>query len=319
MSISRITFLSLMLAFWLPLLAGKMAPVQAGANPPCTVSMTNVSFGSFSLTSSNVDTTATMSATCPSGGGPDQYVCLSIEAGSSGDATSRKMLNGSDTLRYDLYKDAARTQLWGSWESGYAGTGTQTIVVRGSTVNLTVYARVFGSQSSPAGSYTSTFTVSPYLSSKDNTGGPSCPRTENTHNSSFTVSATVLASCSVSASNLNFGTTGLLTSNIDAANSLSVTCATGTAYNVGLSAGNGSGATMAARKMTKASTTNTTTYSLYRNAARTQVWGTTIGTDTQSGTGTGSAQSLTVYGRVPSQTTPPPGVYTDTIVVTVTY
>jgi spore coat protein U-like protein len=71
--------------------------------------------------------------------------------------------------------------------------------------------------------------------------------------------------------------------------------------------------------MTKASTSNTTTYSVYRNSGHSQVWGNTTGTDTQSGTGTGSSQSLTVYGRVPSQTTPPPGIYTDTIVVTVTY
>nr|WP_281033880.1 spore coat protein U domain-containing protein [Mesorhizobium sp. M4B.F.Ca.ET.049.02.1.2] len=36
-------------------------------------------------------------------------------------------------------------------------------------------------------------------------------------------------------------------------------------------------------------------------------------------TGVGTAQNLTVYGRVPPQTTPSPGVYTDTVIVTVTY
>jgi spore coat protein U-like protein len=48
-------------------------------------------------------------------------------------------------------------------------------------------------------------------------------------------------------------------------------------------------------------------------------WGSTVGTNTESGTGTGSTQSLTVYGRVASQTTPNPGTYSDTIVVTVAY
>ena len=33
----------------------------------------------------------------------------------------------------------------------------------------------------------------------------------------------------------------------------------------------------------------------------------------------GAAQPLTVYGRVPPQTTPSAGVYTDTVVVTITY
>ncbi|UWU14363.1 spore coat protein U domain-containing protein [Rhizobium sullae] len=38
-----------------------------------------------------------------------------------------------------------------------------------------------------------------------------------------------------------------------------------------------------------------------------------------SGDGNGAAQLLTVYGRVQPQTTPSPGVYTDTVVVIVTY
>lgn len=64
---------------------------------------------------------------------------------------------------------------------------------------------------------------------------------------------------------------------------------------------------------------NTVTYSLYTNSSRTTVWGNTVGTDTVSGTGTGSNQNLTVFGRVPVQSAVSPATYTDTIVVTVTY
>ena len=53
--------------------------------------------------------------------------------------------------------------------------------------------------------------------------------------------------------------------------------------------------------------------------ARTQPWGNSSGVITAAGTGSGLAQSLTVYGRVPAQTTPSPGAYTDTVVVTLTY
>jgi spore coat protein U-like protein len=49
------------------------------------------------------------------------------------------------------------------------------------------------------------------------------------------------------------------------------------------------------------------------------VWGITIGTDTVSATGNGAAQTHTVYGRVPAQTTPAPATYSDTVTVTVTY
>ena len=74
---------------------------------------------------------------------------------------------------------------------------------------------------------------------------------------------------------------------------------------------------MTTRKMTSGA--NTINYSLYQNSSRTTVWGNTVGTNTVSGTGSGLGQALTVYGRVPPQTTPAPGTYTDTIVATVTY
>ncbi len=62
------------------------------------------------------------------------------------------------------------------------------------------------------------------------------------------------------------------------------------------------------------------TYGLYKDAARSQLWedANTPGS-TVAGTGTGSAQSATVYGRVSAQGTPSAGAYSDTVVVTVTY
>ena len=61
------------------------------------------------------------------------------------------------------------------------------------------------------------------------------------------------------------------------------------------------------------------TYGLYRDAARSLAWGSTIGTNTASGTGTGLTQTQTVFGRMPTQTTPKPGAYSDSVVVTVGY
>lgn len=61
-------------------------------------------------------------------------------------------------------------------------------------------------------------------------------------------------------------------------------------------------------------------YGLYKDAGRSQPWGdgATPGS-TVAGTGTGAAKGYTVYGRVPPQTAPTPGTYSDTVVVTVTY
>jgi spore coat protein U-like protein len=136
---------------------------------------------------------------------------------------------------------------------------------------------------------------------------------------SFNVTIVITSECKVqSTSTVDFGSEGVIDANVDAAGSIGVQCTKSTAYNVGLSAGTGAGATVAARKMTGPGS-DTVTYSLYRDAGRSQVWGTTIGTDTVSGTGDGTSQSYPVYGRVQAQTTPAPGTYTDTITVTVTY
>jgi spore coat protein U-like protein len=116
---------------------------------------------------------------------------------------------------------------------------------------------------------------------------------------------------------LNFGPSGVIATAINQTSTVQVQCTNTTPFNIGLNAGTATGATVTTRKMTSGS--NTISYSLFSNAGMTTNWGQTIGTDTVSSTGTGAAQSFTVYGQVPAQSTPAPGAYSDTITVTVTY
>ena len=139
-----------------------------------------------------------------------------------------------------------------------------------------------------------------------------------TATSNFAVQIVISAQClAATTSTLDFGTSGVLAANVDATNSLQVTCTNTTPYNIGFNAGTGSGATVATRKMTNGA--NTINYTIYSDSGRTTVWGNTVGTDTVAGTGNGAAQNYTSYGRVLAQTTPAPGTYADTITVTVTY
>jgi spore coat protein U-like protein len=140
-----------------------------------------------------------------------------------------------------------------------------------------------------------------------------------TATTTFNVQMTINGQCVInSASNIDFGAKGVINVNVDATGTIVVQCTTGTTYNIGLDAGTGTGATVAQRRMTGpgAAVIN---YGLFRDGGHATVWGNTIGTDTQAGTGNGAAQSLTVYGRVAPQTTPAPGSYTDTVTVTLTY
>jgi spore coat protein U-like protein len=139
-----------------------------------------------------------------------------------------------------------------------------------------------------------------------------------TTTSTFQVQITIAASCTiVSTSTLNFGSQGVLTAAVNNTSTLNVQCTNTTPYNVGLDAGTGTGATVAARKMTGGAAT--VTYTIYQDSGRTTVWGNTIGTNTVTGTGNGASQTFTLYGQVPAQTTPAPASYSDTVTVTVTY
>lgn len=137
-----------------------------------------------------------------------------------------------------------------------------------------------------------------------------------TATTTFQVTANVTATCQIAATNLAFGSyAGVQT---DATSTITVTCTNTTPYNVGLDAGTSTGATVTTRAMTGPGGA-TLGYALYSDGARTVNWGNTVGTDTVAGTGTGSAQTLTVYGRIPAGSLPAPGAYTDTITATVTY
>jgi spore coat protein U-like protein len=138
-----------------------------------------------------------------------------------------------------------------------------------------------------------------------------------TSTSSFGVSLTITASCTVSANSLSFGSSGVLAVALDATANISVTCTNSTPYNVGLDTGGGSGATIAVRKMTGGAALMS--YAMFSDSSRLLIWGNTSGVDTLAGVGTGATQTLTVYGRVPIQATSAPGTYTDTVGVTIYY
>jgi spore coat protein U-like protein len=101
---------------------------------------------------------------------------------------------------------------------------------------------------------------------------------------------------------------------------VSVTCTNTTPYNVGLDAGTVTGSTVASRLMAGTTTGNTSTtvdFQLYQDAGHTTIWGNTQGTNTVGGTGNGAAQTISVYGQVPSQATPKPDTYQTTVTATV--
>lgn len=147
-------------------------------------------------------------------------------------------------------------------------------------------------------------------------GFASVPARASTPAASMAVSATVDAACSTLADTLPFATYAGTQERRTA--TISVTCTSTTPFNVGLDAGTTSGATVSNRRMSDGNG-HTLNYGLYRDSGYSTNWGDTVGNDTETGTGSGTSQSLTVYGQVPGGQSAVPGRYTDTITVIVIF
>ncbi|HEX2831229.1 MAG TPA: spore coat U domain-containing protein [Burkholderiales bacterium] len=141
-----------------------------------------------------------------------------------------------------------------------------------------------------------------------------------TATTTFTVSGTVVPTCTMSAAALNFGTAipNPINAPIDVTSTVTATCSAGAPYTIAMSVGTGAGATYSGRSMTAGG--NGLTYNLYNDAGRTSIWGDgTGGSNLSRGSGTGAATVHTVYGRIRSGQSVPTGTYTDAITVTINF
>jgi len=135
----------------------------------------------------------------------------------------------------------------------------------------------------------------------------------------FEVTATVVASCSVTATDMSFGNFDG-SADLTATSTIDVTCTNDHAYQIALNAGSAAGSSIANRLLSNG--TDTLAYNLYSDAALSQIWGDT-GADDVDGAGAGLATpvSHTVHGELPAagNENASTGLYSSTITVTVTY
>ena len=326
----RAGFASLLLLWMMLACAGRAEALSCTASIGSPVIFSGIDI----LTGAPVDASSTLDVTCTvslvdglAGAVLGITVCPNIGEGSGGSTSGTRHLvrsGGSELLNYNIYQDPGRTDQWGHVSFPALGTVppmTMSITVPTSgtasnSVSRPVYFRLSGSQqTSPPGTYTSSFAGTHTLI-RAGIGSSGCPGTyliTSSTQAPFSVQATLDKNCTVTTQAVDFGSTGALTSNIHATGQVRVTCTHSTSYSVGLSVGS---FTPTTRRMTKGS--EFITYGLHRNPGHSQGWGDTAGT-METGTGTGLTQNHTVYGEVLPQTTPSPGTYNDTVIVTITY
>jgi len=114
---------------------------------------------------------------------------------------------------------------------------------------------------------------------------------------------------------VNFGSAGILREH-DAQGTLSIQCSSSLPYTVSLNGGN-SGATDPTQR--KRASRRERDLRPVSGPARSLPWGSTIGTNTTSGTAAVSRRRRPSHGRIAAQTTPKPGTYTDSVIATVGY
>ena len=146
-------------------LAGLALTPAVRAAAVCSVSAVGPAFGVYSpLNASPTLSNGSVTATCNyvSGGPTTVALVSSYSTGSSGRYSPRTMRSGANLLNYNLYYDAAFTQIRGDGTGG-TQTGGATLVVSSSsptaTTSSVIYGRIPAGQNAVPGSYLDTITV----------------------------------------------------------------------------------------------------------------------------------------------------------------
>lgn len=144
---------------------------------------------------------------------------------------------------------------------------------------------------------------------------PVAPAQAATATATLSVSASIGGACTVGGAAMSFG--AYSSASASTANSnISVTCTNGTNATVVLNQGNNNNRVPSAGTRALANGTNYLGYEIYTDNGLSTVWNTA---NAQPITSTGSAITLTAYGRIPSGQNPATGSYNDTVTITVTF
>jgi len=333
-SVRQGRFLGSMLAavgLWLLLASGARADT-------CTATMTDIDFGQVSpIGARDYTAQGTLSVTCNwtllLGQSalllPVANVCINLGTGSGGGTGDpRYMMSAGRRLGFNLYTSStfSAASIWGGAGSTIGAqpvTGTMVglLALGGVTQSTTIYGKIPAPALSGVGTtgnadtlYTNSFAGHGTLQYSFG-AGKSCTAGSSVA-FAFQARATVTNNCLIGTSNLTFGT-GSPLSEMRTSAPLSVSCTANSAYQLSLSGG--ASGNPAARTMSNSVTGEKLNYRI-SSTPDGQAWGDgTAGTTVYSGTGSGAAQSVMMYGLVPKQTAPTPGDYRDTVTVLLTF
>lgn len=126
--------------------------VQVTVQNSCSVGGTTINFGTYSSgQQAALDGEGNITfSNCPAG-----TLTLSLDGGGSNNISDRRMSGGNGAnLRYQLYKNSARNQVW-----GVGVDGLQKVLLVPDSGAIAVFGRILGGQTVTSGSYSDTVSI----------------------------------------------------------------------------------------------------------------------------------------------------------------
>lgn len=311
------------------LFACSLLAADAWAVVSCTIAAPQLNFGAYSIIAADT-TTTTVTVSCTRGAVTDTTFNYEVRMTVGGGTfAARTMVVAGQTITYNIYRDLANTQIWGDGTGGstvYAGTydfSSATVGVPVVIATLTAYGTIPAhsltvNNDKPPNTYTRNITV------RVRRTFPT-PAANLTPTTTMQARAVISPICAVAAnSTLAFGNYDpTAASPTDATATIDFRCTSTSIFDIGL------GGTVGARTMTGPGG-DTLSYELYQDVGRTVTWGnaqdtsTIAADDAADTTGNGistlnTAQTRTVYGRIPAGQDVNAGSYSNTVTITIYY
>jgi len=309
------------------------------ARAACTLPASTATFGSvssFTVNTTISSTTATVNVNCGSGSVlsllASDYVRLQLASATFTSSTRGALKTssaGTDLIPLRVCSDSAcaTEMLIGGTTVNYSQAQLLNLLGLGGGQNFAIplYLRTLTGQTVAAGTYTVTLNI--LVSYNICTGlgalGACLLGSQQTGSGTVPITTTLVVTndcTTITAPNISFGSAPLVGSFNAVSQSINVICTKGSTYTVGLS--NGSHAVGTQRYMTSGS--NQLAYEIYKNAT-TSRWGPTgtervASTSANGITSDGLTRTFNYTARIlTTQTTPPAGNYSDSVVVDLSF
>jgi len=303
---------------------GATAQAQVSCTAAGLLSGLSINFGDHtSVADNDVASTQNLRLRCRNQTGTHRNlkICLELGSGTAGLVGNLRALQGAGApIAYQIYRDAARSQVFGlapdhaEFTTTLAGNITSTQLIN---TGISFYGRIFAGQTFIAniGGAQSRFGnldfLLRYSDYAPGEAAPDCASRTGTLISvgSANIQVRVQTRCAVSVNQT------LLTQNVDSTGRIGVSCTAGVPYTIAINDGLHAQGTQ--RRMRYGN--SLINYDLFREASHTQRWGSDAA-ERQARIGNNPNVNYTVYARVPGgQPAIPPGDYKDTVLVTVDY